>query len=189
MSSSLWYEGVNPVVDLVVVRTHPEHGLQALLIQRGKDVDAEAGKWALPGGFQNTDAKKDTHWASGVFQEQPNVAALRECNEETGLAVDQLIPHLKQVGIYRGPGRDPRETDSRFTESHAFFLSLDGLLPLSKSDAVFGLDDAAEARWINWRELRTIPLAFDHDTILTDTERFLSETWRNNQPSKPKNKR
>lgn len=183
--SSLLYPGVNPVVDLVVVRSHPREGLQALLIQRAEHSDAEAGKWALPGGFQNTDAAKNTPWDSGVAQEDPADAAVRECTEETGLPTERLRSCIKLIGVYCGPGRDPRETEERFTQSHAFFVSLDGLVTLAKSDGVFGLDDASQAKWIKWRDLRSLDLAFDHSTILNDAERFIADEWRS-APVRPK---
>jgi ADP-ribose pyrophosphatase YjhB (NUDIX family) len=175
--STLWFNGINPVVDLVVVRTHPEQGLQVLLIQRSDTSDAEPSKWAFPGGFVDSGAKKNDTWASGPTPETALNAAIRECAEETGLDVSLLAPHLKLVGVYRGPGRDPRETNERFTESHAFFLSLDGLMSISKSDGVVGLDDAQNATWQRWATLDTIPLAFDHATICEDVSRFLDPTW------------
>jgi ADP-ribose pyrophosphatase YjhB (NUDIX family) len=182
---SLWFKGINPVVDLVVVRTHPENGLQVLLAQRGPNDLAEASKWALPGGFQDTNAKKDQAWADGTIKEIPLDAALRECEEETLLKVDQLKSHVKAVGVYTGPGRDPRETEERFTQSHAFFLSLDGLVPLNKSEAVFGADGMSSAKWVAWRELSQMSLAFDHANILADAEKHLSVSWQS-LPKKPK---
>ena len=49
--------GPNPTVDLVVVRAGTsEH--EVLLIRRRRDAKAEAGKWALPGGFHDTEAPR-----------------------------------------------------------------------------------------------------------------------------------
>lgn len=181
----LRYHGVNPVVDLVLVRSHPQDGLQVLLIQRSHTSEAEPSKWALPGGFVNTTASVDESFDSGDT-EPPLSAALRECEEETGLDVKTMHPYVKHVGVYTGPGRDPREDSERFTQSHAFLLSLDGLMPHTKSDKIAGCDDAIDAKWIGWRELRSVPLAFDHSHILCDAERFLvKDFWVLSSISKP----
>ncbi|MCL7454186.1 MAG: NUDIX domain-containing protein [Anaerolineae bacterium] len=64
---------------------------QILLVQRA--IEPGLGKWSLPSGFMEWD-------------EAPEVAAVRECAEETGLVVD----HLELVTVdhydddFRGPG-------------------------------------------------------------------------------------
>jgi hypothetical protein len=57
LTEGFYYKGVNPTVDLIVIR-----GDKVLLIQRGEDAEAEAGKWALPGGFHDTNAKEGEEW-------------------------------------------------------------------------------------------------------------------------------
>lgn len=68
-----------------------EHDGQLLLVQRG--VEPGLGRWSLPSGFVEWD-------------ESPQVAAVRECQEETGLEV--VIAGLLDVSHYaddfRGPG-------------------------------------------------------------------------------------
>jgi ADP-ribose pyrophosphatase YjhB (NUDIX family) len=175
----LWYSGANPVVDLLIVRTHPEDGLQVLLIQRSKDAEAEASKWALPGGFVNTNAEKFSSWSSGSIKEIPVDAAVRECAEETGLNVSLLKQYIKPVGVYSGGGRDPRDSDIDYTESHAFFLSLDGLMSISNSNKVAGFDDAQNAAWKKWSNLGKLEVAFDHLKICQDASRFVDASWPN----------
>ena len=134
---SYYFLGVNPVVDLILVRTHPELGLQALLIQRSITSDAEPGKLAFPGGFRDTDAVKGFRFDSGAFQEASLSAALRECEEETGIKSLHLSSYVREIGVYTGPGRDPRETETQYSQSHAYFLSLDGIMPLTQSEKIF----------------------------------------------------
>lgn len=175
---SYWFLGVNPVVDLILVRTHPEHGLQTLLIKRSETCDAEAGKWAFPGGFRDTDALKGTAFNSGKFQELPLVAALRECKEETGISTDKLASYVREVGVYTGPGRDPRETNEQYSQSHAYFLSLDGLMSISQSDLIMAQAGEVDVvRWFNWKDAMQTSLAFDHNKICTDAQRYLSDKW------------
>ena len=127
------------------------HGLQVLLIRRGKD--PFAGRWALPGGFCDP----------GESVEQ---AAARELEEETGLRGVRM----EQVYTFSAPGRDPR----------GWVVSVAHLAlvpPRRLAEAQAG-DDAHEARW--W-PMRANPgggyrlesggelagaLAFDHDDIL-----------------------
>ena len=75
----------------VGVTLQVEHDDKLLLIQR--DVEPGLGKWALPSGFVEWD-------------EAPKTAAVRECQEETGLEVEILA--LLEVRYYtddfRGPG-------------------------------------------------------------------------------------
>ena len=68
-----------------------EQGGQVLLVQRA--IEPGLGQWSLPSGFMEWD-------------EPPEVAAVRECAEETGLVVDDLklvtVDHY--ADDYRGPG-------------------------------------------------------------------------------------
>lgn len=118
---------------------------RVLLVRRGSE--PFAGRWALPGGFV------DPH-------EDPQVAALRELAEETGL--DLADVQLRELGLYGAPGRDPRGR----VVSSAWWVRL----PEGASTAgVAGGDDAAEATWVPLREvLGDEGLAFDHDVVLRD---------------------
>jgi ADP-ribose pyrophosphatase YjhB (NUDIX family)/adenosine deaminase len=152
-----WHIGVNPMVDVVVVRTIGEP--EVLLVRRHVDAACEPGRWALPGGFQLTDAPRAAAWAPG--RETAREAAVRELREETGLDVgpDRLL----DVGEYQGEGRDPRDGPTAWSCSRAFVVALPAELA---SAPVGGGGDTSEARYL---PVAALPrLAFDHDRIVAD---------------------
>lgn len=118
-----------------VVATTPDG--RVLLIERGWP--PHEGAWALPGG----------HLDEGELSRE---AASRELFEETGVRVDPA--HLREIGTWNQPGRDPR---GRY--------STDAYLAVVPNDtAAQAGDDARTARW--W-PLDALPeLAFDHTAIL-----------------------
>lgn len=157
-TSTYWYKGMNPTVDNVILKKTPD-SYEVLLIKRAGKI--EQGKWALPGGFIDTNSKKGEEWKSG--RETPKQAAIRELQEETGLYVQALSSMIKEVGVYEGNNRDPRDTEDSWSRSYAFVL----LLPdnFSTKD-VSARDDAADAGWF---DIKSLPrLAFDHSTIIGD---------------------
>ena len=161
-----WFRGPNKTVDLAVLRDHPEHGTQVLLIQR-KQGTVEGGKFALPGGFINTSTKKGERWEDSHDLETPHDAAMRETAEETGLELDPETHGymVKPVGVYEGGGRDPRDNPEGWSRSHAFTIKI----PYDMGDDVRGMDDASGA---SWHSIHNLPeLAFDHATILRDALR------------------
>ena len=94
--------------------------------------------WAIPGGFVDEG-------------ESVEHAAIREAKEETGLDVklDALFY------VYSDPNRDPRQ----HTMSVVFVAHADGE-PL-------GSDDAERAAYFDFDNLPS-PIAFDHQTIISD---------------------
>ncbi len=126
----------------VVVLTVVKRDLQVVLIRR--DGDPYAGSWALPGGFKRPD-------------ETLHDAAVRELAEEAGIAAPGA---LLQFGAYGDPGRDPRGNIVTVA-----FLAVGR----DVAELVAGTD-AAEAQL--WRVADvvtgTVPLAFDHQLILSD---------------------
>ena len=112
-----------------------------LLIQRGGE--PYAGSWAFPGGFANPN-------------EDPKATALRELEEETGIAgfPEELMCF---VGTYEGyTGRDPR---GDITSS--VFVSV-----IPNELGIEQLDDASNACWWPVSDIPWDDLAFDHADIL-----------------------
>ena len=122
------YRNPVPTVDIII-----EIGKAIVLIKRKNPPHG----WALPGGFVD-------------YGESYETAALREAEEETGLAVQ----NLQQFRTYSDPDRDPRQ----HTASTIFIAQAD-------SQPVAG-DDAAEAELFTEENLPE--LAFDHGRIVAD---------------------
>jgi 8-oxo-dGTP diphosphatase len=157
-ASNYRYKGPNPTVDNIVLKKDAD-GYKILLIKRKAGV--EGGKWALPGGFIDTNAKRGEEWKPG--RETPKQAAIRELQEETGLYIANLENMIVPVGVYEGSGRDPRDTKDAWSKSYAFGIVLPEEYANKK---VSGQDDAEDARWFDIKQLPT--LAFDHKTIVGD---------------------
>lgn len=130
--------------DTALVR-QGDRGAEVLLVRRGNP--PFEGAWALPGGFVDE-------------YELPEDAARRELEEETGI---RFTGPLRLVGVFGGPGRDPRG----WTVS-AVYLGIAG--PGDGAEPVAG-DDAAEAVW---HRLDALPdLAFDHAEVLASVRDML----------------
>ena len=112
------------------------HGLKILLIERG--LPPFEGSFALPGGFVQMD-------------ESPHQAALRELQEETGLAGVELT----QLHTFGAVHRDPRERVVSI--AHVGFVD-------PSAHTVRGATDARQAAWFHVDDVP--PLAFDHEEIL-----------------------
>lgn len=126
----------------------PTFQLNIMLIQRSMtnaegDVNIEAGKWALPGGFVDE-------------QETAYTAAVRELEEETGVKGIGL----KHFGVYDAPGRDPRGWI--ITNAH-YAIVPEGSLQERKAN-----DDAVDVKLFPIAELDKLDLAFDHESIIED---------------------
>lgn len=147
-----WHPGMNPTVDMVVTRDG-DKGKEVLLIKRSKDSKAFPNQWALPGGFHDTNAKKGEPWKAG--KETKREAAIRELKEETGVAAGVKVA---RVGVFQGPGRDPRDNSRAWSQSTAFRVHVPAGTPAK------GADDAQAAKWVSVDQIGT--LAFDHAKIL-----------------------
>lgn len=123
-------DGPRLTVDAVIL--DPRRGV--VLVRRGHP--PFAGRWALPGGFVEAD-------------ESCPDACVREVREETGLQVDVL----ELVGVFSGPGRDPRGP----VASVVYRCGISG-------GTLTAGDDAADACF--FASLDGIELAFDHHQIL-----------------------
>jgi 8-oxo-dGTP diphosphatase len=118
-----------------LVFTKGAAGWQLLLVRRKHDPNK--GMWAIPGGFVEDD-------------EELEAAAIRELHEETGL----LLSSMTQLHTFGKVGRDPRGR----TVSVVYYAFT------NEAHKVEGADDAAEAAWINIKDITA--LAFDHMEIL-----------------------
>lgn len=156
-----WHVGVNPTADAVITRINPRSGERELLmIKRRSDALTEPGKWALPGGFVHTESPLNSPWEEGF--ESPREACLRELYEETLLDLRNYQEELQFQFEIEKPGRDPRDTDERWSRTSVFSMELNEELA---SSPICGNDDAEEAAWC---ELRDLPwnIAFDHREII-----------------------
>ncbi len=128
-------------VDIVLL-TVTDETLQVLLIKRGGE--PFLGAWALPGGFKTPD-------------ETLGQAASRELEEETGVAAPA---HLKQLGAYGDPGRDPR--------TNVVTIAYTAVVPVAAATSAG--TDAAEAAWwpVASIQSESLALAFDHRTLVLD---------------------
>ena len=141
---------------------------KVLLIKRNNKSSTEANKWAIPGGFIDTNTKKGELFK--YDRETPKQAAIREVTEETQLYlanIKNIGSRLKEVGVYQGNQRDPRDNKEAWSKSHAFTLTLtddDGV----DFNKIKGSDDASDAQWFDINNLPS-PLAFDHVRIIKDS--------------------
>jgi 8-oxo-dGTP diphosphatase len=127
------YRNPTPTVDIIIELIDQPHR-PIILIER---LNPPHG-WALPGGFVD-------------YGESLETAAIREAQEEVGLAV-QL---LEQFHVYSAPDRDPRQ----HTISIVFIATAIGT-PIAQ-------DDAKSVKIFAPWEIPTA-LCFDHSQIVQD---------------------
>ena len=109
----------NVATDAIVVRPNGPSSHQILLITRGRD--PFKGALAFPGGFVD-------------YNEDPEVACLRELDEECGIKGKSV----ELVTVAGNPKRDPR----KHIISIAYHVQLDDFTQEPKAG-----DDAASAKW------------------------------------------
>lgn len=163
--NTFYYIGKNPTVDLVIIREDKDEP-EFLMIQRALN-GVEGGKWALPGGFHDSNAKKGKFWCEN--RETAKEAAIRELLEETLLDLTEAVRNgvviLEAVGVYEGNNRDPRDNDISWTSSSAF------LAILPKEIELTGIRKTEETEGAQWVKLSNLPknIAFDHKKIIEDS--------------------
>ena len=146
MSKKYCYDYPHPAVTTdIVVFTVKDRELHTLLIQRG--IEPYKNCWAIPGGFV-------------LENENIDLCALRELAEETGVKNIKL----RQLAAYGMPKRDPR--------GHVITIAYYALIKADDISMKHG-SDAADAKWFKIKELPE--LAFDHDIILNDAQKALSQ--------------
>lgn len=155
---ALYYKGPNPTVDLVMqYHDSVTHTLKILLIQR--KTEPFQGCWALPGGFVDGNGPKGELFSP---IETPETAALRELLEETGIHFEGAI---EPVGVYEGNGRDPRDTENAWTQSHAFTVTVPETYNTTPQES-----EILRCEWVCIHDILSgnVPLAFDHFKIIHD---------------------
>lgn len=138
---------VTYVADMVLFAEMEESTASVLLIKRAKE--PFTGQWALPGG----------HVETGRGEEGGD-AALRETEEETGIALAEQVrsDEVLLVGVYGPVNRDPRG----LVLSAAFTATLPAAVEPRAGD------DAEHAEWVELRLLDLRHLAFDHGRIVRE---------------------
>jgi ADP-ribose pyrophosphatase YjhB (NUDIX family) len=169
--SPLRYSGENPTSSAVITRMI-DGQQQVLMIKRNDDA-TEGGKWGLPGGFLETDAKKGEAFKPG--KETELEAAIREVKEETGLDLSGVGKNMIEgLGMFdKSKNKDPRNTKTSWVSSHMFGFQIDPEL----GDTIEGADDAQEAKWFTIDELNNLQaneIAFNHEEILISQELRMS---------------
>jgi 8-oxo-dGTP diphosphatase len=129
-------------VDAVILTSRDDTPM-LVLVQRGNE--PFLGRWALPGGFLETD------------EDLPD-AAMRELREETGLTVPAEA--LIQLGAYGKPGRDPR---MRVVSIAYWAYRADLGEPVGGSDAA-----SSSLIPVSTALAEGSDLAFDHSQIVRD---------------------
>ncbi|MGC9330228.1 MAG: NUDIX domain-containing protein [Candidatus Hinthialibacter sp.] len=131
----------NVTADMLI----PNEKGEFLLIRRKND--PYKGDYAIPGGFLE------------VHQETVEQCAVREAQEETGLAVE--IERL--IGVYSHPKRDPR-----WHNVTAAYLAK--TISMQQAAQAKAGDDAGEILWVDPHSdlYHQIRIAFDHRDIIAD---------------------
>lgn len=145
------YPKADITADVVVLREAEFRTFDVLMIRRCND--PFKGKRALPGGYVN------------VKDERIQDAAMRELREELNIDVSKYTPNF--LGFYDEVNRDERGRVITF----AWYV----IVP---KDIEFKAgDDACDAEWIHYDELKDMELAFDHNKIVSDAIITATARW------------
>ena len=141
------YRNPAVTVDAVVLRQGLSGG-EVLLIKRGPFPLEWEGKWAFPGGFVD-------------YGENPEIAVIRELNEETGAVGENPV----SLAILGEPGRDPRK--------HC--IGLFYIVDVDPEYEPVAGDDAIDAAWVNIDSISSDDIAGDHIEIIELLDDMLNE--------------
>lgn len=149
-----WFVGENPTVDAVIMNKN-----KILLIKRRGET--ENGKWALPGGFVESQSKKNT-----VFQKNKETfktAVVREVKEETSIDLTPYLNKIIFVNAYVGGPNDPRGTNNKWSKNYLYIVNTGDDDIISHAG-----DDASDSKWVSIEDINKLSLAFDHKKLISD---------------------
>lgn len=132
-----------PITPLVAVDAVIRFKKTSIVLIRRKNPPFR-GEIALPGGFVNVG-------------ETVEDACIREAYEETNIRVTIK----KLIGVFSAPNRDPRGHNI----SVAFLCE-----PLTDSEKPLAKDDAQSLEIVNFTDISTLNLAFDHKDIINASD-------------------
>jgi 8-oxo-dGTP diphosphatase len=141
------YPAVLVTVDAALFTFHEEQ-LLVLLVQRSNHPDKD--KWGLPGGF--IDMARDQSLED---------AANRKLLEKTGV----VPPYLEQLCTIGNDSRDTRGWS--VTVCYTALIAHQACAPR--------IDSVRDARWVAVDTLRSLDLAFDHRTVITQARERLKQ--------------
>lgn len=162
-----WYIGENPTVDLVVL--YKDYNDEYYILNIVRDSDVENNKIALPGGFVDTTAPKggSFYLSYETFIE----AAKRELLEETNFDINVYNFDIKEIGVFSGNNRDPRDNDISWSASRAFGVILD-INEVEYNSLKERLSAQSDARYVGFMKLSDFlssdNIAFDHKDIVKE---------------------
>ncbi|MBY9016539.1 MAG: NUDIX hydrolase [Candidatus Lokiarchaeota archaeon] len=128
-----------PITPLVAVDAVIRLKKNSIVLIRRKNPPFK-GEFALPGGFVDVG-------------ESVEDACIREAYEETNMKVKIK----KLIGVFSAPNRDPRG----HTISIAYLCE-----PLADSEKPIAKDDAQSLKIVNFTDISSLKLAFDHKDII-----------------------
>ena len=128
-----------PITPLVAVDAVIKFNKTSIVLIRRKNQPFK-GELALPGGFVEVGERVED-------------ACIREAYEETNIRVTIK----KLIGVFSAPNRDPRGHNI----SVAFLCE-----PLTDSEKPLAKDDAESLEIVNFTDISSLQLAFDHKDII-----------------------